>query len=182
MITAKSRLLCLTGALLALSHLALADPPRKPSVSQFSRLINESPFTIKPAPIERAPVATPLERDWMLGSIRPHENGYAVTLINKKDRKDRIRFVPGFSSGDYKLLDVEQDLENSMNSRVQVSKGSVTAWLTYDEKLIQIRPAVAAAKSPSKGSTTAPSTNPSRSKTPIPGKPSATRQSRSRTR
>ena len=154
--TTLPRLLGPLGLIFALVVPVSADPPKKPEIRQFSRLINESPFTIKPAPPKPGKVTTPLERDWTLGSIRPGKDGYTVTLINKKDRKDRIRFMPGFSTGDFKLLKVEQDSENSLNSRVRVSKGGengVTAWLTYDEKLIQVKPSVAAAKSNKSGGT-----------------------------
>ncbi|MFK7912220.1 MAG: hypothetical protein AB8F34_16720 [Akkermansiaceae bacterium] len=168
------------GVILGLVVPALADPPKKPSVALFSKLINASPFTIKPPPPERAPAATPLERDWMLGSIRPHQDGYAVTLINKKDRKDRIRFIPGYDTGEFKLLNVRQDPNKSSNSRVQVSKGSVTAWLTYDEKLIKVRPSVAATKTTSTKKSSSRSSS-QRGGPPVPGKSNSGRSSRQRT-
>jgi len=142
-----------------------ADPPKKPSLMTYSKLWISSPFTIKPE-IKPAPPISPLERDWMLGSIRPGENGYSVTLINKKDRKDRIRLIPGFASSDWQLIKVEQDTKNNENSRVQIRKGSQTAWISYDEKLIKIRPAVA-----SKASTKKPQTSSRGSaRPPIPGR------------
>jgi len=111
-----------------------ADPPKKPRSSQYTRLWTSSPFTIKP---EAAVAAkeSPLERDWMIGSIR----GYSVTLINKKDRKNRLRFLSGYPVEGYELLDVEQDTKKSKNSRVRIKKGSQTAWISYDENLIKVR-------------------------------------------
>ena len=106
----------------------------------------------------------------MLGSISPSGNGYSVTLINKKDRKDRIRFLPGFSAGEFKLLDVKQDSVSSMNSKVRISKGSQTAWITYDEKLIKARPSVA-----SKSPVAKNKTSKSRSGPPIPGRSGASK-------
>lgn len=116
-----------------------ADPPQKPRLMQYARLWMNSPFTIKPVNKPEIP-ESPLERDWMLGGIRPSGGGYSVTLINKKDRNERIRFLPGYPSGGYQLLKVQQDTKNPKNSRVQVRKGSQTAWITYDEKLIKVRP------------------------------------------
>lgn len=101
----------------------------------------------------------------MLGSISPSGNGYSVTLINKKDRKDRIRFLPGFSAGEFELLDVKQDSVSSMNSKVHIRKGGQKAWITYDEKLIKARPSVASKKPVSKSKTAK-----SRSGPPIPGR------------
>lgn len=174
--------LCPVGILVSLVLPAAADPPRKPSVAQFSKLINESPFTIKPPPAERTPVGTPLERDWMLGSIRPGKNGYSVTLINRKDRKNRVRFIPGFSAGEFKLLEVRQDPNDGLKSRVRVQKGNLTAWLTYDEKLIKVRSsAAAAAKKPAAGARPGGRRASQQAAPPVPGRPGTGRTSRQRT-
>ena len=109
----------------------------------------------------------------MLGSIRPSGNGYSVTLINKKDRKDRIRFIPGFSSGDFKLLEVKQDPNSAKQSKVLVSRGGQKGWITYDEKLIKVRVA-GGSKKPKKKSTRKTISRPSshRGSPPIPGRTS----------
>lgn len=143
----------------------LATPPSQPNLNQFTRLWTNSPFTIKPtveAPIE----VSPLERDWMLASISPSQNGYSVTLMNKKNRKERIRFIPGYSSGDFTLHEVKQDLNSPKDSKVYVSKsGGTKAWIGYDDKLIKVRQSTAS-KTPSKKTTSATS---KRSIPPIPG-------------
>lgn len=150
-------------ACVCLAHVASAKPPEKPNIAQFSGLIIRSPFTIKATP-DVVKADSPLERDWMLGSIRPSGSGYSVTLIHKKNRKERIRFIPGFSSGEYQLLEVKQDSQSNENSQVLVRKGSQEAWITYDEKLIKVRQS-GAARTPAKK---VPSTT-SRSAPPIPG-------------
>ncbi len=154
-----------------------AKPPQKPRYGQFSILVTRSPFTIKPTQTAGVTL-TPLERDWMLGSIRPAENGYAVTLINKKNRKDRIRFIPGFSSGEFKLLEVKQDPRSYKNSRVKIRKGTQIAWIGYDEKLIKVKPS-GAAKAPVRkiSVTKRPRTAP-----PIPGRNSTSGKSKHRVR
>ena len=151
---------------------ASAAPPRKPMASQFSKLITSSPFTIQPSS-NGSVVSSPLERDWMLGSIRPSGDGWSVTLINKKNRKQRIRLLPGFDADGFKLLDVSQDLKNSKNSRVQVSKGGTEAWITYDEKLIKVR-----ASGTTKTLSSKRVTPNKRGVAPIPPKPSASRTRR----
>lgn len=157
---------------ICLAGVVTAAPPRKPSLAQFSKLIAYSPFTIKPKR-ETIKTESPLERDWMLGSIRPSGNGWSVTLINKKDRKDRIRLIPGFSAGDFQLLEVKQDPRLQENSKVRIRKGSQTAWISYDEKLIKVRPSVAS-KAPTKKSSS------SRGGNPIPGRSSSKSSSRVR--
>ena len=164
-------LLSLVGSI-CLAGIVSAKPPVKPSYAQFSGLERNSPFTIKPAKIVAPPVSH-LERDWMLGSIRPSGNGWSVTLINKKDRKDRIRLIPGFSAGDFQLLEVKQDPRSQENSKVYISKGSQKAWISYDEKLIKVRPSVAS-KAPTK------KTSSSSSRPPIPGRSTSKSSSRVR--
>ncbi len=140
----------------------MADPPQKPKIGQYTRLWTNSPFTIKPV-AKAAAKESPLERDWMLGSIRRSGNGYSVTLINKKDRKDRIRFLPGVEANGFKLLKITQDNTDSAKSRVKISKGSQEAWITYDPNLVKVRgssKAKTTAKISSKSGTASP---------PIPG-------------
>ena len=151
---------------------ALADPPKKPQFMQYKRLWENSPFTIKPV-IAPKVTASPLERDWMLGSIRPSGEGYSVTLINKKDRKDRVRFLPGVSAGDFQLIDVKQDTKDPKNSRVKIKKGSQEAWIAYDTQLIKVRTSKPTTKTSAsgKGGT---------AKTPIPGQSGSSSKSRTR--
>ena len=119
-------------------------------VSQFSKLVKSSPFTIQPSS-SGSFVSSPLERDWMLGSIRPSGDGWSVTLINKKNRKQRIRLLPGFDADGFELLDVRQDLKNPENSQVQIGKGSQKAWIKYDIEAIKIRRSSGAKTSSSRG-------------------------------
>lgn len=149
------------------SACVIAAVPQKPQYSQFYRLVSNSPFTIKATPTQVIK-ETPLERDWSLGSISPSGEGYTVTLINKKNRKERIRFLPGFSAGDYKLHEVKQNTQSSKMSKVLISKGGQKAWIGYDEKVVALR---AAAKPAAKKSAPV-RTSSSRGGPPIPGKSS----------
>ena len=151
-----------------------ATPPRKPSASQFGILVSRSPFTIRATSGPK--VSSPLEKDWMLGSIRPNAGGkgWSVTLINKKDRKQRVRFLPGFSADGFQLLEVSQDTSNPKASKVQVRQGTQTAWISYDEDLIKVRPKTAqrptsgrVAKPLSKGTGVTRTTTAQRTVTPI---------------
>jgi hypothetical protein len=140
-----------------------AVPPRKPAASQFNILVAKSPFTIR-ATSEGTRLLSPLEKEWMLGSIRPNTGGtgWSVTLINKKDRKKRLRFVPGFSPDGYELLEVRQDTKSPKASEVKVSDGSQTAWIAYDDNLIKVRKTAQkgklSSKQPIRTSVTKPST------------------------
>ncbi|MBK1792599.1 hypothetical protein [Persicirhabdus sediminis] len=126
--------------------LAQALPPRKPTIGQFTSLVNNSPFTIKQAAAAPVQAANNIDKEWMLGGISPAaDGGHQVLLINKKDRKKRIRFVEGYDTDGFKLLDVKQDPKSYKNSKVRVSLQGQEAWLGYDDKLIQ--PAGAAPRS-----------------------------------
>jgi len=142
----RSQLFFLVAAYSVMAAWVSAKPPEKPRLMQYSRLWTNSPFTIKPARAVPT-VVSPLEREWSLGSIRPSPNGYSVTLINKKNRKERVRFIPGYSSGAFKLLEVKQNVQSPKQSKVLVSKGGQKGWITYDEKIVALR-----APSSSKGS------------------------------
>jgi len=116
--------------------------------------------------VEAGVIASPLELGWALASISPSENGYSVTLMNKKNRRERIRFIPGFSTGDYKLHEVKQNNSSSKDSKVLVSKsGGAKAWIGYDEKLIKIRQSGASKAGLKKAS----SSKSKRNSPPIPG-------------
>lgn len=171
-ISITSLTLSIAAVILGTAGMAAADPPEKPRLMQYSRLWINSPFTIKPD-TKTTIAESPLERDWMLGSIRPSGKGYSVTLINKKDRKDRIRFLPGVSSGDYQLIRVQQDTKNTKNSRVQIRKGSQTAWISYDAKLIKVRPTATAKAASQRNPRTSSKSGTARP--PIPGRSSSSK-------
>lgn len=157
------------SALVISATTALARPPKKPRYSDYSKLVTNSPFTIKQVTIRGPVQVSPLERDWMLGGISPSGDGYSVTLINKKNRKDRVRFIPGFSSGAFKLLEVKQSSKSYKDSRVLVSKDGQKGWIGYDEKLIKVR-ASSVAKKPSRKTSSRSAS--SRGGPPIPSKSS----------
>ncbi len=115
-----------------------AAPPKKPKLVQFSRLWVSSPFTIKPTVQGQVPVS-PLERDWSLGGISPFGSGYSVTIINKKNRKERIRFIPGYETRGFKLLEVKQNPQSYKLSKVLIMKGGQKGWIGYDEKVVKLK-------------------------------------------
>ncbi len=131
--------IALSTATVLMQSATMAAPPRKPSLGAFKRMIDHSPFTVKPDKTV-ATQLSPLERDWALASVTPHGDGFFVTLMNKKDRTNRIRFLKGFSAGEYELLEVQQDFSDRMNTKVKIRKGIQTAWISYDNKLLQTKP------------------------------------------
>lgn len=156
--------LYLTGLMFVLVSAgeAFAAPPKKPKLGQYTRLWTNSPFTIKPE-VKKAGKESPLERDWMLGSIRRSGAGYSVTLINKKDRKDRVRFLPGVAANGFELLEVKQNAKDTKSSQVKIRKGTQEAWITYDAELVKVRTS-SKAKTTSKTSSRTGAARP-----PIPG-------------
>ena len=131
----RAYILCVPAIMAGLCH---AKPPERLNIGQFNNLIQSSPFTVKPVR-KQAEEETPLARDWTLAGISPNDDGFSVTIMNKNNRQQRIRFIPGFDTGDFKLLAVEQDTASRNDSRVHIQKGSQKAWIGYDEEVVKTR-------------------------------------------
>jgi hypothetical protein len=139
-----------TTLLLAATSIALAGKPAKKSITSYSSLWNNSPFTAKPPPPEKAPEITPLD-DWRLGGVSPIEGGYMVTLFHKKNAgesqiirptgttvkvKDEMKFLSPGASGSYKVDRVEYGKESWKDTVVYLSAGGRTGKVEFDEKLL----------------------------------------------
>jgi hypothetical protein len=131
--------------LAALSGLAFSDVPRKPVLSTYSKLWTDSPFTTKPPPPTAGPEGNPLD-DYALLGISPIGGGkYRVTLINKKKPDERKMVYSDSADSEFKILGVTKKAGDPMGTVVNMSVGSKTGTVSFDEKLLTIAP-VAAAK------------------------------------
>ncbi len=127
-----------------LCSIVFGDLPRKRNHMELRNLWNNSPFTTKP---EMESLKNELE-DWFLAGVSASPNGgYMVTIVNKKDRTDRRRIhSSGLNSeqkvNGYKILKVSQGGYNYRDTKVKLALGSQEGWVTYDEKLLAIKPSV----------------------------------------
>jgi hypothetical protein len=145
--------------LLALSGLAAADLPKKAPITRYTSLWTNSPFTSKPPPPEAGPANNPLD-DYALIGVSPisDQDGYRVTLINKKKPDERIIVDSNKTTSGFKILGVTRKPGNPLGTVVNMSSGSVTGTVSFEEKLLTI----AAAKAP-----------PQVAPPPVPGQPPA---------
>jgi hypothetical protein len=131
--------------LLALTGLAAADLPKKAPISRYTSLWTNSPFTSKPPPPGPGEVADPLG-DYALIGVSPitGNDGYRVTLINKKKPDERITVDSNKTVGGFKILGVTRKPGDPLGTVVRMSSGTTTGTVAFDEKLLT----VVAAKAP----------------------------------
>lgn len=124
---------------------AHAKAPRKPPLMGYSRLWNPSPFTVKPV-VEKGPViekANPFE-DWSLGGVGQTGGHYIVVLFNRKDAKKKVFVEQGDPKAEFRIVSVKEDPNDRKNTVVTLTSGGKTGTVTFDEKLLAQRGAVAA--------------------------------------
>lgn len=129
---------------ISLAAAAVAEVPRSVPVTRYAGLWTDSPFTSKPPPAADVPEVNPLE-DYALGGISPISGGYRVTLLNRKNPEERI-ILP--DNPDFKILAVQYATGNPLGTTVRLSTGSKTGTVSFDEKLLTLKSAPAAAAQP----------------------------------
>lgn len=114
---------------------AVAGVATQQTTKDYQRLLNNSPFTLKPVAENNVAQEQPSEllEDWLLAGILPLENSYFVTLRHKKEagRSEMMSGVGAKSVGGFELIKVEA-AATPANSRVQVRYGGKTEWLGFD--------------------------------------------------
>ena len=161
--------------LLALTGVAAADLPKKAPLSRYTSLWTNSPFTSKPPPPEAGPENNPLD-DYALIGVSPinDNNGYRVTLINKKKPDERITVDSDETVSGFKILGVTRKPGDPLGTVVRMSSGSMTGTVSFEENLLT----VAAAKAPPQA---APPQVPGQPPQPVPpGQAQPLRQPRPR--
>ena len=132
----KIPVICLI--LSALTGIAFSEVPKKPSLSSYSSLWNNSPFTTKPPPIGPGEDPNILD-DYALLGISPIGSGkFRVTLINKKKPDDRIMVYSDSTTSEFKILGVTKKPGDPMGTVVSMSTGSKTGTVRFDEKLLTL--------------------------------------------
>ena len=121
----------------ALVAVAAADLPRKAPLTKYSTLWTDSPFTSKPPPPEEVAAANPLE-DYALAGVSPIPSGYRVTLLNRKDPKERIVVETEKPSQGFKILAVTRKPGDPLGTVVRMASGTVNGTVSFDESLLKI--------------------------------------------
>lgn len=165
--------------LLALTGVAAADLPKKAPLSRYSSLWTNSPFTSKPPPPEAGPENNPLD-DYALIGVSPinDNNGYRVTLINKKKPDERITVDSDETVSGFKILGVTRKPGDPLGTVVRMSSGSMTGTVSFEENLLTVAAAKAQPQAPPQA---APPQVPGQPPQPVPpGQAQPLRQPRPR--
>lgn len=132
----KAPLLLILPALTAVLH---AGVPQKQPLGNYAKLWTNSPFTAKPPVAGAAPVANPLEDYALLGVSPIGNNGYRVTLINKKQADQRITVETGKTSADgFSIIKVNRTAGEPLKTTVEMSSGAMQGMVAFDPALLTI--------------------------------------------
>ena len=132
----KAPLLLILPALTAALH---AGVPQKQPLGNYAKLWTNSPFTAKPPVAGAAPVANPLEDYALLGVSPIGNNGYRVTLINKKQADQRITVETGKTSADgFSIIKVNRTAGEPLKTTVEMSSGAMQGMVAFDPALLTI--------------------------------------------
>lgn len=125
---------------LALAGLVSADVPKKPQLTSYRGLWDNSPFTTKPPPPTGESPVNPLDDYALIGVSPIGGSKYRVTLINKKKPEDRIMVYSDSTTSEFKILGVTKKAGDPLGTVVSMSAGTKTGTVRFDEKLLTITP------------------------------------------
>lgn len=134
---------------MVLTGLLHAEVPRKPLPSKYRNLWQNSPFTTKPVTVS-GPVYNPLD-DYVLLGVSPIEEGYRVTMLNRKRPNDGRVIVESNKEKDgYKIVDVVRSPGNPLKTTVRLSRAGKTGTIGFEDKFLTLKapPANARAQQP----------------------------------
>jgi len=121
----------------ALIGVAAADLPRKAPLTKYSGLWLNSPFTSKPPPPDVVDAPSKLD-DYALAGVSPIPGGYQVTLLNRKDSKQRITLETNKPREGFKILSVEHKPGDPLGTVVRMASGNDTGTVGFDESLLAL--------------------------------------------
>lgn len=121
--------------LLLTAGLVCAEVPNRPTLTRYSQLWRDSPFTSKPVRETAVrDVDNPLD-DYVLGGISKLQDGYYAVLINKK-KPDEPKVIKPGGTTDYEVLSVDWDAKNWKNTIATVRSGRYQAQIGFDEEVL----------------------------------------------
>lgn len=146
------------------------EPPETYIPSRYYDLWKNSPFTDPPPVEEKEEVKNDLE-DWVLMGVRKYKDSQIVTVVNSKDRAQRVE-IPSSDANELGFAILEVKMARSfLNTEVRLQKGPHRGWVQYDPKFLVVKRAVGPSKSSKTSSKQPPRPgSPTQSKPPVPGK------------
>lgn len=124
--------------LLVLAGIASAEVPKKAPLSRYNGLWTNSPFTSKPPVVGEVEEANPLEDYALIGVSPIDNNGFRVTLINKKKPDERITVDSGKGASGFSIVGVDRKPGDPLGTAVRMKSGSKSGIVKFDEKLLTI--------------------------------------------
>ncbi|MEJ6646628.1 MAG: hypothetical protein QNL24_04815 [Akkermansiaceae bacterium] len=117
------------------------EPPQTHIVSRYNHLGQTTPISDPPPPPEEGGVKNDID-DWVLVGLEEYVGGKVVTLVNKKNTKERVR-VPSNEelAKDFAVLEVKKSDGSYLESEVHIQKGPHRGWVKFDSKYLVLRKA-----------------------------------------
>ncbi len=119
---------------------ATAEVPKTRPLAEYYHLWRDSPFTVKPEVEETEKTEENELDDYVLLGVEVTPHGKLVVVRNVEDDSPRftISTWDGGKTG-FKILEVEQDPNKSLSTRVLLEKGSHKGWVSYDPQYLTLK-------------------------------------------
>jgi len=123
------------------STLSAVEPPKVQPANRYYSLWQNSAITDKPVVDKPEALPNDLE-DWVLVGLEEYVTGKVVTIVNKKNPKERLR-VPGpeDASKEFSILQVIKGQGSYLDTKVILQKGPHRGEVTFDSKYLVLRKA-----------------------------------------
>jgi len=148
----------------------LADVPENYPPSRYIDLYRNSAITDEPEP-EIIEKEDPKLDEWTLVGLRKYHGNYEVTILNTKDRTNRL-VIPSTKATEEGFAIKEVNYKRALQSEVTLQKGSATGVVSFDPKYLVLKAVAAPAgnkKSQASSSTKRTNTNTKGGAPPVPG-------------
>ncbi len=124
--------------LFATAAIALGEPPKNLSPSRYNDVFRKSAFTDEPEPEIKEAEVSDLP-DWTLVGVSKLSNQWTVTLLNTKNREERVT-IPSMTANQmgFSILEVKYN-PNYLKTEVRVKKGRADGWVVFDPQFLVLR-------------------------------------------
>lgn len=160
--------LCL---ILALVGPVAAEVPRKPVLSKYQDLWQDSPFTAKP--IGTTALAYNPMQDYVLLGVSPIQEGYRVTMINRNRPNDERIIVESHRPvAGFEIEEVTHRQGEPLATTVRLKRGVSTGTIAFEEKFLTLkRQPAASPRSKNQADNPRDATNPQADQSANPPRP-----------
>lgn len=116
---------------------AFAEVPRTPTLTRYSSLWTNSPFTSEPPPPQGAAAQNPLD-DYSLGGISKLNDGYYAILINRKNPAEPKKIIRPGTKSDFEVVEVNWSDTNWKDTVAVIRHQGKQGSVTFDNKLLTV--------------------------------------------